>query len=390
MKFPSISLSREWKELKKFESLESSVRSIVFYAENKASMNHFKSLIDELTESLGREICYITSNRSDPILTTKNNKIHTFYVGSGTARDKLFLGLKADVLVTDMPDLETYHIKRSKTHPVHYVYVFHSMFSIHSYLRKGALDNYDTIFCVGQHHVNEIRETEKVYGLKSKNLINYGYGRLDTLLQERENFQRINHNTKDLIIIAPSYGNNNLLEKCGPGLIAIFLKLNFKVMLRPHFITLRDSTKLINSIKEKFGKNRNFVLERDIIPSDSFHNSLFMISDWSGISLEYAFALERPVLFVDVPKKINNPDFEKIHCEIIETNIRREIGYVISPNELERIPEKINSLLQNLDKFRKKIIKIRSKTVFNIGKSAIMGAKHIIKIADEHKEINKL
>ena len=54
MKFPSISLSREWKELKKFESLESSVRSIVFYAENKASMNHFKSLIDELTESLGR------------------------------------------------------------------------------------------------------------------------------------------------------------------------------------------------------------------------------------------------------------------------------------------------------------------------------------------------
>ena len=76
MKFPSISLSREWKELKKFESLESSVRSIVFYAENKASMNHFKSLIDELTESLGREICYITSNRSDPILTTKNNKIH--------------------------------------------------------------------------------------------------------------------------------------------------------------------------------------------------------------------------------------------------------------------------------------------------------------------------
>ena len=390
MKFPSISLSREWKELKKFESLESSVRSIVFYAENKASMNHFKSLIDELTESLGREICYITSNRSDPILTTKNNKIHTFYVGSGTARDKLFLSLKADVLVTDMPDLETYHIKRSKTHPVHYVYVFHSMFSIHSYLRKGALDNYDTIFCVGRHHVNEIRETEKVYGLKSKNLINYGYGRLDTLLQERENFQRINHNTKDLIIIAPSYGNNNLLEKCGPGLIAIFLKLNFKVMLRPHFITLRDSTKLIDSIKEKFGKNRNFVLERGIIPSDSFHNSLCMVSDWSGISLEYAFALEQPVLFVDVPKKINNPDFEKIHCEIIETNIRREIGYVISPNELERIPEKINSLLQNLDKFRKKIIKIRSKTVFNIGKSAIMGAKHIIKIADEHKEINKL
>ena len=290
----------------------------------------------------------------------------------------------------DMPDLQTFHIKRSKKFPVHYVYLFHSMFSIHSYLRKGALNNYDTIFCVGPHHINEIRETEKVYGLKSKNLINYGYGRLDTLLQERENFQRINHNTKDLIIIAPSYGNNNLLEKCGLGLIDILLKLNFKVMLRPHFITLRDSTKLIDSIKEKFGKNRNFVLESGIIPSDSFHNSLCMISDWSGISLEYAFALERPVLFVDVPKKINNPDFEKIHCETIETNIRREVGYVISSNELEEIPEKINSLFENTGKFRKQIREIRSKTVFNIGKSAIVGAKYIVKIVDESKAMHKL
>jgi len=263
------------------------------------------------------------------------------------------------------------------------------MFSIHSYLRKGALNNYDTIFCVGPHHVNEIRETEKMYDLKSKNLINYGYGRLDTLLQEREYFQRTDSSIKNLILITPSYGNNNLLEKCGLELIDILLKSNFKVILRPHFRTLRDSTKLIDSIKEKFEKNPNFVLERGIIPSHLFHNSLCMISDWSGISLEYAFALERPVLFVDVPKKINNTDFEKIHCKDIETNIRSDIGYVIPSNEIENVPEKINSLLENLDKFRKQITQVRSETVFNIGRSAVVGAKHIAKIADESKAMNK-
>ena len=105
MKFLSISLGREWKELKKFESLEPSVRSIVFYAENTGSIVHLQPLIDELTESLERDICYITSNSSDPILTTKNNKIHAFYIGNGTARTKLFLSLMADVLVMDMPDL---------------------------------------------------------------------------------------------------------------------------------------------------------------------------------------------------------------------------------------------------------------------------------------------
>ena len=297
MKLPSISLGYEWKELQKFEKLSDFERSIVFYAENKASMNHFKPLIFELTEKMNLQVCYVTSVKDDPIFSSKNQRILPFYIGDGTARTKFFLTLKAIILVMDMPDLQTFHIKRSKKFPVHYVYLFHSMFSIHSYLRKGALNNYDTIFCVGPHHINEIRETEKVYGLKSKNLIEYGYGRLDTLLQERENFQRINSNIDDLVLIAPSYGSNNLLEKCGLELIDILLKSNFKVILRPHFRTLRDSKKLIDSIKEKFGKNPNFVLEKGIIPSNMFHNSLCLISDWSGISLEYAFALERPVFF---------------------------------------------------------------------------------------------
>ena len=115
-----------------------------------------------------------------------------------------------------------------------------------------------------------------------------------------------------------------------------------------------------------------------------------MISDWSGVSMEYAFALDRPVIFVDVPKKINNPDFEDIHCKPIEISIRTEIGDVISPNQLDELPKKINSLFENLEKFRKRIREVRLKTVFNIGRSRIIGAKHIVKIADECKAINKL
>jgi len=350
VKFPTFSLGQEWKELKRFEKLSDFERSIVFYAENKASMNHFRTLISELTEKMNLQICYVTSVKDDPILSSKNQKILPFYIGDGTVRTKFFLTLKAKILVMDMPDLDKFHIKRSKVYSVHYIYIFHSMFSIHFYLRKGAIDNYDTIFCVGQHHVDEIRETEKVYGLKPKNLVNYGYGRLDTLLQERENFQRKNSNIKDLILIAPSYGNNNLLEVCGIKLIEILLKSNFKVMLRPHFRTLRDSTKIIDSIKENFGKNPNFVLEEGVIPPDSFHNSICMISDWSGISLEYAFNFERPVIFIDVPKKILNPNSGDISLEPIEISIRNKIGHVISPNNLDKIPAIIRDLNKKYSK----------------------------------------
>ena len=251
------------------------------------------------------------------------------------------------------------------------------MYSVHSYLRKGAVDNYDTIFCVGPHQIKEIRETEKVYGLKAKKLINYGYGRLDTLLQKKTNSQATNSNAKDLIIIAPSYGDDNLLERCGIKLIDILLKSDFRVMLRPHLRTLRDSIGLIDSIKKKFEKNPNFALETGVIKFDSLNNSLCMISDWSGISLEYAFTFERPVIFIDVPKKVLNPNWSDITLEPIETSIRDKIGHIVSPNNLEEILDLVKILDKNTQNIGERIKEIREKTVYNIGESAKIGAEYI-------------
>ena len=384
MKFPKISFGEEWDNLKKFNNLSDSKRSIVFYAENKASMNHFRTLIFELTERMNFQICYITSVKDDPIFTSTNKNILSFYVGEGTARTKFFLTLRAKILVMDMPDLDTYHIKRSKEYPVHYIYLFHSMFSIHSYLRKGALDNYDTIFCVGPHQVNEIRATEKLYELKPKKIVNYGFGRLDTLLQEKEEFEKSDSNMKDLILITPSYGNENLLEKCGIELIDTLLKSNFRVLLRPHFRILRDSKKLIDSIKDKFGKNPNFIFEDGVIPSEYFHNSICMISDWSGISMEYVFVFERPVIFIDVPKKILNPNADELSIEPIEISIRDKIGNVISTDNIEKIPKILNNLNNDSEDFKKQLQSIRQNTVFNISNSSKIGGKYIRKtISDD-------
>ena len=371
----------EWAELKKINGLNQNERSIVFYAENRASMNHFQLLIHELTEKMHLQICYVTSVKNDPILSTKNQRILSFYIGDGTARTKFFSSLKAKILVTDMPDLGNFHIKRSDEYPVHYIYLFHSMYSVHSYLRKGAVDNYDTVFCVGPHQTKEIRETEKTYGLKEKKLIDYGYGRLDTLLQNKIDSQPTT-NSKNMIIIAPSYGDNNLLERCGIKLIDILLKSNFRVMVRPHLRTLRDSAELIESITKRFEGNPNFVLETGVIKFDSLNNSLCMISDWSGISLEYAFTFERPVIFIDVPKKILNPNWSDIALEPIDTSIRDKIGHIVSPNNLEEILDLVRILDKNTQNISKLIKEIREETVYNIGESAKIGAEYIKKLCN--------
>ena len=377
----NFGFSEEWKELKKFNKLNDKQRSIVFYAENKASMNHFRLLILELTEERNFQICYITSVKNDPILSINDKNILAFYIGDGIVRTKFFLELKAKILIMDTPDLDSFHIKRSKIFPVHYIYIFHSMFSVHSYLRKGAVDHYDTIFCVGEHHKREILETEKIYGLKPKKLVDYGFGRLDTLLRERSNFKKKKLNTENLIIIAPTYGDNNLLKICGVKLIEILLDSNFKVLLRPHFRIFKESKDVIKIIRDKFQNNDNFLLEEGIIKPEMFHSSRCMISDWSGISLEYAFIFERPVIYIDVPKKELNAEVDKISLQPIEVSIREEIGYLVDPNNLTEIPNIISKI--NDESRAEQIRDICSKTVFNIGKSASIGADYITKILEK-------
>ena len=253
------------------------------------------------------------------------------------------------------------------------------MFSTHSYLRKDALDNYDTIFCVGPHHVNEIMMTEKKYNLKPKKLVKYGFGRLDTLLKKKQEFTH-KKNDERLILVTPSYGKDNLLEKCGIKLISELIENGYKILLRPHFRIIRDSPELINSIKKEFSGNSNFTLHDGIIPFEKFQNSICLISDWSGISFEYAFTHEKPIIFIDVPKKEFNPEATKFLDLPIEIETREKIGKVVSPNNIKQISGILEEIINDQGKNQEQINDVRKNIVFNLGKSSDVGIENILNI----------
>ena len=388
MKFPKFSLSSELNELERFESLDQKEKSIVFYSENENSRFIFKSLIDELINIHNYNICYVTSSKDEQILNESNKKIKTFCIGEGIARTKFFLNLKANMLIMTMPDLETFHIKRSKTYPVHYVYFFHAMVSTHLVYRKNAFDHFDSILCVGAYQIDEIRSTEKFYNLKPKKLIPCGYSHLDDLIKKYT--KRIDDIPKDKnqtqILLAPSWGKNGLFETIIEDLIKILLDSKYKVIFRPHPMTIKSSKKKILSIEKIFSSNPNFKLELDLPNFDSFLFSDVMISDWSGVALEFAFAFEKPVLYIDVPKKIRNPDFKDISQIPIEVSIREKIGKIISPLEIKHISTEIEMLKQKSSEIKKDIKNIREKEIFNIGNSEKKSAEYIIELLNQLKK----
>ncbi|MBL4620944.1 MAG: CDP-glycerol glycerophosphotransferase family protein [Immundisolibacteraceae bacterium] len=232
-----------------------------------------------------------------------------------------------------MPDLHQFQVKRSR-HKVHYIYVQHALMSLHMAYRHGAFDHYDTIFCAGPHHVAEIRALENKYGLAAKNLVEHGYSRLDTLIASAKTAHQADTSTNgnsNHVLLAPTWGEQALIES-GLALTIIdqCLERGYRITLRPHPQTIKLNPKSIHPILKKHHENPNFVCEDSLISQTSLHQSQIMISDWSGAALEYALGLNKPVLFVDTPKKVNNRHYLDIKLEPFESAIRNQIGQVLS------------------------------------------------------------
>ena len=387
MKFTKSLFGKENNDIEKFNELDLDERSIVFYSENSVILYPYVEEVIRELQNRDQKVCYLTSSKDDPILKNKNENVRVFYIGdSELEKMNFFLRLKAKMLIMTMPDLGSYHIKRSKEFPVHYIYTFHSMNSTHMEFQKDAFDEFDSIFCVGPYQVQELRATEQLYNLKRKNLVECGYGLLDKLLKLRSSFpekKNLLKNNKKNILIAPSWGKHNLLESTGIELVKTLLDAGYYVTVRPHPMTSKKSPKTIKQIKERFEKNPDFLLDTNTSSFEQLFSSYALITDWSGIGYEYAFVCERPVIYIDVPKKSHNKEYEKIGLVPFEISIRDKIGEVVSVQNMETIPERIEFLYSHNNNFENRIQKIRNDAIFNIGESGKITASEIIRIISE-------
>ena len=388
MKFTKSLFGKENNDIEKFNELDLDERSIVFYSENSVILYPYVEEVIRELQNRDQKVCYLTSSKDDPILKNKNENVRVFYIGdSELEKMNFFLRLKAKMLIMTMPDLGSYHIKRSKVFPVHYVYVFHTIASTHMEFQKSAFDQFDSMFCVGPHQIQELRATEQLYNLKQKNLVECGSGLIDKLIRSRSSLPQqqnfLSKNNKKNILIAPSWGKQNLLESIGIELVKILLDAGYNVTVRPHPMTIKKSPKIIKQILEKFEENPDFLLDTKTSSFEQLFSSYALITDWSGIGDEYAFVCERPVIYVDVPKKAYNKEYEKIGLVPFEISIRDKIGEIIAVQNIETIPERIEFLYGPSNNFENKIQKIRNDSIFNIGESGKVTANEIIRIISE-------
>ena len=358
-------------------------KQLVFYSEGSGFYKYFAGMLDYVLANSDVVVHYITSDPKDQIFTHQSDRLQCYYIGE-MRLITLMMKLDADMVIMTMPDLETYHIKRSLVRKdIEYVYTDHGVSSDNLTLRPHALDHFDTLFCVGQHQADEARAIEALYNLKPRRLVQVGYGLLDEMTASWEARKPAGAagEQQKTILIAPSWQKDNIMDSCLDALVQQFLPLGCRLIIRPHpqYVRLYPErmAQIQNQYKELVGDS--FIIQTDFSSTDTVYNSDLLITDWSNVGFEFALSTLKPVLYINTPMKIMNPEYDKIDVVPFDIRIRAQLGAALELDELDRAGSVAADLLARPDDYREIIRQVKETEIYNLGHGSEAAGRYIVK-----------
>ncbi len=379
---------REKADYKRFFSIAN--KHLVFYSEKSGFYKYYSGIIETILKKTNLVIHYITNDPNDVIFQKAESepRIKPYYIGVKKLIT-LMMKMDADIVVMTTPELDNSYIKRSLMRKdVEYIYVPHDPSSIHMGFKEHALDNFDTIMCTGPHVAKEVRACEKLFGTKEKNLVEFGYPLIENLVHSYEAMDKTVKEKKQ-ILIGPSWQEDNLLDSCVDKLIEQLYCDEYHIIVRPHPEYMKrykpKMDALVEKYKDKIGDKLTF--ELDFSSNASTYQSDILITDWSGIGIEYCFATLKPALFINTKMKVENPNYQLVGITPQEIELRDKIGVSLNKEDLDKTKETVKMLLES-DRYKDIIKEKRDNYFFSFDTNGAKGAEYIIKSLIEKKKNN--
>ena len=332
----------------------------IFFSENKNYQKFSYLLIETIIKKYPKEVYYVSSELDD---TFENSDVINFFIGKGFLLNIFFLLVRANNMFLTTTDLDNNAIK--KTNNVDkYIYYFHGAVSTTKVYTATAFDNYDIILCNGDYQINEIRKRESIKKIKKKKLIKTGYFYFDYLTQ------RINKQiVPNEILIAPSwnYNQKNFINENIKEIIQSVLNQGYIVNFRPHPETFKRSITTINNIKQRFS-NESFFLDDKPENINSMENARCLITDNSGIAIEFVLLFKKPVLYFEDSDKIHNIDFSD-YSELVsmDKKVKEIFGYTFKKENIRDLDVLINKSISEFVNKETEINNFVDENFYNFG-----------------------
>ena len=367
-------ISNQLNAYKNINLLKKKKIKFIFYSEGKSYQKYAYLLIKKMSEKYPDEIYYVSSSVDDRI---EDLKLNNFYIGKNLLLQYFFLTIRAENFFLTSTDLNNNILKKTKN-VKNYIYYFHSPVSTTKVYTSGAFDHYDTILCIGNYQIQEIQHRETIKNLPKKRLIKNGYFYFD-YLSKKININKNNNS----ILIAPSWNYNEkyFINESFLSIIDILLKEDLNVIFRPHPEHFKRSMHILEKIKKNV-TNKSF--KYDVSPEnlDSMENAKCLITDNSGIAVEYTLMFKRPVLYLDDKEKLHNSEVSDYSDFInLEDDIKKKFGVKFNNTNFETIDRLIDKSVIDFKNRKLEIDEYANKSFYNYDNTVhfFMNNKEILK-----------
>ena len=333
----------------------------LFYSESKSYLKFGYLIIEYLAKKFPGEVYYVSSDAEDKI---NNLDVINVHISSGFLLQYFFISVSVENLFMTLTDLNNSIIKKNKF-VKNYIYYFHGAVSTTKIYTSAAFDNYDTILCNGDYQIREIQQRESIENLKKKRLIKNGLFYFDYLTRK---IDKINSDNNE-ILVAPSWNKDkkNFINEDFEKIIEKLLDDGHKVRFRPHPETIKRSKKLMSFYKKKFHGD-NFIFDDFAGNFEALTKAKCLITDNSGISIEYMLIFKRPAIYYGEFDKIHNEKFDMYkNLNTIDDLVKNKFGYKIYTDQINNINYVINKSILEFKK--NEIDKFLNENFYNYGKT---------------------
>ena len=354
--------------------LDKSHLGIVIFSDSKRYWNVFRPICDEF-EKRGIDIAYWTMSPDDPLLSEQYEHVKAEFIGEGNKAFARLNMMNAGICLSTTPGLDVYQWKRSRNCGW-YAHIPHTADELLGY-RMFGLDFYDAVLLTGDFQGNYIRAIERMRGLRQKELVTVGCTYLDTMIKRLNSVADPKKDDTPTVLLAPSWGKDAILSKYGERIIDALLYTGFKIIIRPHPQTISSEKEIIEPLQRKYPNSEVLHWNYDNDNFSVLAQSDIMITDFSGIILDYTFIFGKPLMYADT--SLDTAPYDAAWFE--ETNWRLrilpELGVRLDEKDFPRLKEIIEETLSS-KKFEENRIRIRDEAWQNKGNATRSVADYLI------------
>ena len=242
-------------------------------------------------------------------------------------------------------------------------------------------DHFDALPLSGEYQVKQVRQLEKMRGIKERETPLVGIPYMDEMKKRLEAAGDVGPHEKT-VLLAPSWGKSGILSRFGEKLIDALIDTGYKIIVRPHPQSLITEKDMMDRLMSKYTDESKVIWNRDNDNFEVLRQADILISDFSGIIFDFTLVFDKPLIYTDTKYDIGPYDAYWIDEKPWTFRILPELGLELNEENVSNVKNLIDRCLED-PSFAKGRDKARAETWVPMGEGTKRTVDFIMEKYDE-------